>query len=181
MTLEERAEAQNGSMRPRSAARTEPNEYGRTRSGRRNAASSARSSGKTVRRRRRGKPSTSASSERSPRGSPDRPGHHAGVPGERKRRLIRRRPSGRRVDLTLKPCHGTRNRNGFIPTGPVSTQPGSPEPATIKTTPGRPPASPGERPEQLPIKFVPPVKPMPPVEFRRRRRFVPPPNSGKND
>ncbi|MEZ5580388.1 MAG: hypothetical protein R3F40_13820 [Candidatus Competibacteraceae bacterium] len=114
---------------------------------------------------------------------PDRPGHHAESRSERKRRLAReaaeraaRGPHAQTVSRDTKP---ERFRS---PSGPVSTQPGPPEPATIKTTPGRPPASPGERPEQLPDQVrTPPAKPMPPVEFRRRRRFVPPPNSGKND
>ena len=102
---------------------------------------------------------------------------------ERKRRLAReaakRAARGPHAQTVSRDTKSERFRS---PSGPVSTQPGPPEPATIKTTPGRPPASPGERPEQLPDQVrTPPAKPMPPVEFRRRRRFVPPPNSGKND
>ena len=102
---------------------------------------------------------------------------------ERKRRLIQeaaeRATRGPHAQTVSRDTKSVR----FHPhSGPVSAQPGSPERATIKPTPGRPPASPGERPEQfLDQVRTPPVKPMPPVEFRRRRRFVPPPNSGKND
>ncbi len=66
--------------------------------------------------------------------------------------------------------------------GPLPAQPGPPEPATAQPTSGRPPAFPDGRLEQpLDQARIPPAKPMPQVEYRRKRRMVPPPNGGKND
>ncbi len=58
-------------------------------------------------------------------------------------------------------------------------QPGPPEPASAQPTPGRSPASPDGRPEQPPDQaHTPSAKPMPRVEFRRKRRIVPPNEKG---
>lgn len=90
---------------------------------------------------------------------------------ERKRRLAReaaeRAAHGPHAQTVSRDTKLERFRS---PSGPVSTQPGPPEPATIKTTPGRPPASPGERPEQLPDQVrTSPAKPMPQVKYKKRR------------
>ena len=64
-------------------------------------------------------------------------------------------------------------------TGPLPAQPGPPKSAAAQPTPGRPPASPNERSEQPPDQACSPAtKPMPPVEFRRKRRIVPPNEEG---
>jgi sRNA-binding protein len=90
---------------------------------------------------------------------------------ERKRRLAReaakRAAHGPHAQTVSRDTKLERFRSS---SGPVSTQPGPPEPATIKTTPGRPLASPGERPEQPPDQVrTPPTKPMPQVKYKKRR------------
>ena len=102
---------------------------------------------------------------------------------ERKRRLAReaaeraaRGPHGQTVS------RDTTSARLRPQPGPLPAQPGPPEPASAQPTPGRPPASPNERPEQPPDQArTASTKPMPRVEFRRKRRMVPPPNGGKDD
>ena len=66
--------------------------------------------------------------------------------------------------------------------GPFSSKPRPQAPTESKTIPNPPPASPDVRPVRPPDLIGPsPAKPMPQVEYKKRRFVTPPTDEGKND